>query len=202
MSVLHRSTAQTVQYALTRYWTLRLEIGGRVADIPDNGRPQRASLGADLIIPMIGSALAAYYLLTTAELDWEAKSAGLFVGTVLLALCAVQFVRTIIALARGTGTLGLGELVANTRHNRQRLALIVLVALFIATISWTGTTLGLFCLIIAAMLVMGVREPARLLGVAFCTSAVVYFMLIYLLDTRLPRGVIEKAIAAALNPGS
>jgi hypothetical protein len=65
-----------------------------------------------------------------------------------------------------------------------------------------GTTLGLFCLIIAAMLVMGVREPARLLGVAFCTSAVVYFMLIYLLDTRLPRGVIEKAIAAALNPGS
>ena len=96
----------------------------------------------------------------------------------------------------------LGDLIANTLHNRQRLALIVLVALFIATIGWTGTTLGLFVLLIAAMLVMGVREPGKLLGVAFGTSAVVYGMLIYLLDTRLPRGVVEKAIAAALGQGS
>ncbi len=165
-------------------------------------RPPKAALGADLIIPLIGSGLAGYYLLTTAELDWEAKSAGLFVGTVLLFLCAVQFVRTVMALVSGAGSLGLGALVANTRHNRQRLALILLVALFIATISWTGTTLGLFALLIAGLLVMGVREPLRLLGIAFCTSAVVYFMLIYLLDTRLPRGLIEKAIAAALSAGS
>jgi len=173
-----------------------------VADTRDNGQPQKASLGADLIIPLIGSSLAAYYLLTTAELDWEAKSAGLFVGTVLLLLCAVQLVRAIAALARGTATLGFGALLTNTHHNRQRLALLVLVALFIATIGWTGTTLGLFLLLLAAMLVMGVREPGRLLGVAFCTSAIVYIMLIYLLDSRLPRGIIEKAIAAALNPGS
>lgn len=165
-------------------------------------RPAKAALGADLIIPVIGSALAAYYLVTTAELDWEAKSAGLFVGSVLLALCAVQFVRAAIALVGRTGSPGFGALVANTRHNRQRLALILLVALFIATISWTGTTLGLFLLLIAGLLVMGVREPGRLLGIAFCTSAVVYIMLIYLLDTRLPRGLIEKAIAAALSAGN
>ncbi len=171
------------------------------ADSNDSARPPREALGADLIIPVLGSSLAAYYLLSTADLDWEARSAGLFVGTVLLILCAIQLVRTIVALVRGSGTLGFGTLITNTQHNRQRLALIVLVALFIATIGWTGTTLGLFLLLVASMLVMGVREPGKLIGVAFCTSAVVYGMLIYLLNTRLPHGVIEKAIAAALGQG-
>ena len=164
--------------------------------------PEKPALGADLVIPLIGSSLAIYYLLQTAELDWEAKSAGLFVGTVLLALCAIQLVRTMVAVIRGQGSLGLGELIANTRHNRQRLALLLLVALFIATITWTGTTLGLFLLLIASMWVMGVREPGKLIGVAFCTSAVVYIMLIYLLDTRLPRGIVEKSIAAAIGRGA
>ncbi|CAN0513971.1 unnamed protein product, partial [Phaeothamnion confervicola] len=132
----------------------------------------------------------------------EAKSAGLFVGTVLLALCAVQLVRIIAAVATGRGTLGFGELIADTRHNRQRLGLALLVALFIATIGWTGTTLGLFLLLVCSMLVMGVREPGKLIGVAFTTSAVVYLLLIYLLNTRLPHGVVEKAVASALGQGS
>lgn len=161
----------------------------------------KAALGADLIIPLLGSGLAIYYLVSTASLDWEAKSAGLFVGTVLLTLCAIQLARTVVALSRGTGSLGFGGLFANTLHNRQRLGLLVLVALFIATIGWTGTTLGLFGLLIGTMLVMGVREPGKLLAVSFGTSAVVYVMLIYLLNTRLPRGVVEKAIGAALGLG-
>ncbi len=166
------------------------------------GGHSRAALGADLLIPAIGSGLAIYYLVTTAEMDLEAKSAGLFVGTVLLFLCAIQLVRILVEVVRGRATLGLGDLVANSRHNRQRLGLILLVALFIATIGWTGTTLGLFLLLLCSMLVMGVREPGKLIGVAFCTSAVVYLLLIYLLNTRLPHGIVEKSIASALGQGS
>ncbi len=172
------------------------------ADSHETSSTEKAALGADLIIPAIGSGLAIYYLLSTAELDWEARSAGLFVGTVLLSLCAVQLVRSVVALVSGRASIGFDDLLANTLHNRQRLGLMVLVALFIATIGWTGTTLGLFLLLVGSLLVMGVREPVKLFLVAFCTSAVVYTMLIYLLDTRLPRGVIEKAIAAALGQGS
>lgn len=171
-----------------------------MADI-QNTDPEKAALGADLIIPILGSGLAIYYLLTTADLDWEARSAGLFVGSVLLALCAIHLLRTIFALVRGTGSLSLGGLVADTKHNRQRFGLFVLVALFIATIGWTGTTLGLFLLLIGAMLVMGVRQPTTILAIALGTSAVVYGTLIYLLNTRLPRGIVEKAIAAALGAG-
>jgi hypothetical protein len=173
-----------------------------VTDKQDSVGVARPALGADLVIPAIGSGLAIYYLLSTAEMDLEAKSAGLFVGSVLLFLCTVQFVRIVVAVASSRATLGFGELVANTRHNRQRLGLALLVALFIATIGWTGTTLGLFLLLVCSMLVMGVREPGKLIGVAFSTSAVVYLLLIYLLNTRLPHGVVEKTIASALGQGS
>ena len=168
----------------------------------DIDRPERPALGADLIIPLIGATLAGYYLISTAELDWEAKSAGLFVGSVLLVLCAIQLMRIVWAALKRQGSLGLGDLVADTPHNRQRLGLIVLVALFIGTIAWTGTTLGLWLLLIGAMLVMGVRSPVRLLSVATITSAVVYGVLILLLNTRLPRGIVEKLIAGALGQGS
>jgi hypothetical protein len=160
---------------------------------------ERPALGADLIIPLLGSSLAIYYLVSTAELDWEARSAGLFVGSVLLTLCAIQLVRILGAAVTGRGTLGLGGLLSNTLHNRRRLALIGLVALFIATISWAGTTLGLWLLLIASMLVMGVRSPIRLLAVATTASAVVYVLLILILNTRLPRGILEKLIAGALG---
>ena len=52
---------------------------------------------------------------------------------------------------------------ADTLFNRQRLALVVLVALFIIALPWTGTTLGLFLVLIASMWTLGVTQhpPAR-----------------------------------------
>ncbi len=178
-------------------------MGGDLENGPGQAQPaaagKRPSIGADLVIPVLASALASYYLISTAELDWEAKSAGLFVGTVVLAMCGFQILRILVSAIRGQGSLGFGDLIANTVHNRQRLALIALVALFIATIGWTGTTLGLFLLLLCSLWVMDVRKPSQLLGISFCTSAVVYGLLIYLLNTRLPRGVIEKLIAGLIG---
>ena len=178
-------------------------MGGDVENGPGQAAPkavgERPAIGADLVIPVLASALAAYYLITTAELDWEARSAGLFVGTVLLAMCAFQILRILAGVITGRGSIGFGELISNTVHNRQRLALIVLVALFIGTIGWTGTTLGLFLLLACSLWVMGVRQPITLLSVAFTTSAVVYTLLILLLNTRLPRGLIERLIAGLIG---
>ena len=51
---------------------------------------------------------------------------------------------------------------ADTLFNRQRLALIVLVALFIIALPWTGTTLGLFLVLIASMWTLGVTSIRQL----------------------------------------
>jgi hypothetical protein len=51
------------------------------------------------------------------------------------------------------------------------------------------------------MLVTGVRSVRALLGVALTTTAVVYGLLIRLLDSRLPRGPIENLLGALWGGG-
>lgn len=161
----------------------------------------RASLGADLIIPVLAIALVAYYVVSTEELAWEAKATGTLVGIALSAMCTVQIVRLVIQAIAGGGSLGFDGLFAPTPGNVKRLGLIVLTATFIVSVSLIGTTLGLFMLLIALMLVMGVRDVKSLLLVAFCTSATVYVLLIYLLGSKLPAGPVERGIAALFGFG-
>jgi hypothetical protein len=152
-------------------------------------------LATDFIIPLIACGLAIYYLATTTDLVWEARAAGVFVGVPLLAMCAIHIGRTIYRITSGEGSFSAGGLLANTPFNRQRLALAVLVVVFIAAIEWTGTTLGLFVLLVACMMVLGVRSVKVLVGTAATTCTVVYVLLMYLLSSRLPQGPVEKLIA-------
>jgi hypothetical protein len=156
----------------------------------------RAALGADLIIPVLACGLAAYYFGSTVELVWEAKATGIFIGVILVALCVVQFVRVGRQVVAGTGSLGLGDLVAQTEFNKQRFGLLALVAVFVITLPWVGTTLGLFLLLVAGMWLLGVRSVRALIGVAAVTAATVHLLLITLLNSRLPQGVVQTLLAA------
>lgn len=156
-------------------------------------------LGADFIIPALALALVTYYSVTTLGLAWEAKVTGVFIAAVLAPLCVVHMARMLAAISRGRATAGFGDFFANTAFNRQRLGLVLLVTAFIASIQWIGTTLGLFLLLIGCMLLTGVRSVRALLGVAAATSAVVYVLLIYLLNSRLPRGPVESLLGSMLG---
>jgi hypothetical protein len=159
---------------------------------PDAGRGPPPALGAYFIIPLLACGLTIYYLISTVGLIWEAKSTGIVIGVVLLALCGTQIIRLGLKIARGEGTLGLGDLVENSLFNRQRLALLVLSALFIAALPLIGTTVGLFLVIVASIRVMGVRDWRVLVATAAATAATVHLLLIYLLGSQLPQGVFKN----------
>ena len=74
-----------------------------------------------------------------------------------------------------------------------------MVALFVVSIHWVGTTLGLFLLLIGCMRLLGVTSIRTLVGVATVTAAIVHLALITLLDSRLPRGVLMNLLAAAIG---
>lgn len=172
----------------------------------DTGESQRADtrepLAADFIIPLLACGLAVYYLATTTDLVWEARAAGVAVGVPLIAMCVFHLGRTLYRIAQGSGSFSGGDMFADTLFNRQRAALIVLVALFIAALPLTGTTLGLFILLIASMWVLGVRSIRVLVTVAATTCAAVYVLLLYLVSSRLPHGPVEWLIAWAFGIGS
>lgn len=75
----------------------------------------------------------------------------------------------------------------------------MILSLFIATIPWLGTTLGLFLVMTASMWVLGVRNIRNLVTIAFVTSASVYILFIAILETRLPPGPVEKLLAPLLH---
>ena len=170
----------------------------REPDIAPDTSSSRLS-GADFIIPVLAVGLVIYYSVSTMGMAWEAKVTGVVIGAILIPLCLVHIVRMAVAISRGDGTFGLGDLVNASTFNLQRLGLVALVAAFVATLEWVGTTLGLFLLLIGGMLVMGVRSVRTLIAVAGVTTAVVYLLLIYLLSSRLPRGAVETFVTSLIG---
>ncbi len=163
---------------------------------PETERTGRreSALGADLIIPVLALALTVYFLVTTTNLVWEARANGTVVGVSLLALIAVQFVRTYRRRQAGEGTWSLGEIAEWSPAQGQRLALLAILIVFIAVIPWLGTTFGLFLVMLASMYVLGVRQPKTLLGVSFGVAITVYVLFIALLQSRLPAGPVEHLL--------
>ena len=157
--------------------------------------PAKAPLGADFIIPAIGCGLTVYYLASTTDLVWEARATGTVIGLVLLALCAALFVKLGRRIFVGEASFGTGDLFKNDELNRQRLGLIVLVALYVLTIHWVGATFGLFFLLVGCMWLLGVRSTRTLVGIALTASLFVHLSLITLLDSKLPRGWIIDQFA-------
>ncbi|WP_158046297.1 hypothetical protein [Skermanella pratensis] len=162
---------------------------------------RNAQLGADLIIPVLAAGFTLYYLISSSNLVWEARANGTVIGVVLLALIAVQVVRIVLNLRNGTGSLGFGDLGRWTPAQGQRLALIGVLILFIVTIPWLGTTLGLFLVMLAAMWILGLRQPVTLLAVAGGVAASVFLVFIVLLGARFPPGPVERVVVPLLGGG-
>ncbi|MEA2986505.1 MAG: hypothetical protein QOD94_2759 [Alphaproteobacteria bacterium] len=159
---------------------------------PEAQRGTKPALGAYFIVPLLACGLTLYFLISTWNLIWEARSTGTFIGVILLGLCIAQFVRLGLKVARGEASLGLGDLVEDTLYNRQRLALLVLTGVFIAALPLTGTTVGLFLVIIAMTRLMGVRDWRVLVALAFLAAATVHLLLIYALGSKLPQGLFKS----------
>ena len=165
---------------------------------PD-GRREAQPAGADFIIPLLAVGLTLYYIVSTAELTWEARSTGWLVGFALLVLCAIQFGWLAIQRRRDEITFELGDLFTNTVNNRKRWGLLATLALFVLAIPVTGTTLGLFLVMAGGMMVMGVRRPAQIIGIAACTAGTVFLLFIVLLKSRLPRGALDEALVSLIK---
>ena len=172
------------------------------APISPEEEEQRPALGADLVIPAMAAAFTIYFLISTNHFVWEAKANGVVIGITLLALLVMQVVRIFLNVRAGRGTLSLGELIAPTQAQGQRIALIVILALFVGSISWLGTTLALYLAMTASMIALGVRKPRELFLVPFLTSIFVYLLFVVLLPTRMPEGVIENLVSAIAGGGN
>jgi len=153
------------------------------------------ALGADLVIPVLAFAFTVYFLYSTSGLQWEARSNGLIIGTLLLVLVAVQVVRVGFDFARKRGTFTFGPLVAPSDVFRKRIGMLAITIAFVATLPWVGLAIGLFVALAASFALMGVRPVRRVLLVALAITVVCWLGFTVALDMGLPPGPVEKLYA-------
>jgi hypothetical protein len=155
----------------------------------------KAPLGADLVIPLLALAFAAYFFWSIAGLAWEAKANGVLIGTVLVGLVAIQLARMGRELARGAGDLRLDPLWLPRDALVKRIGLVLLVVAFIAALEWLGLTLSLLLAMALALRLMGVRRPATILWVSCAVAGAAYLLFVAILDSAFPHGPIERLLA-------
>ena len=154
----------------------------------------KKALGADLVIPALALGFAAYFFVSIADLAWEAKANGIVIGGILVALIVIQLVRTGIAVARRRADLGFDTLWEPREALGKRVGMLVITIVFVATLKWLGVTLGLLLALFAALWIMGAR--GKLLAIVpLVVAAAVYLLFVYLLQSDIPHGPIERLLS-------
>jgi hypothetical protein len=153
---------------------------------------KRVALGAELVIPVLALAFAIYFLVSTADLEWEAKANGVIIGGLLLLLLAVQFVRSAIAFVRGRANLSFAPLLQPADALRKRIGMLAVTIALVATVPWLGLGLGLFLSLAASLILMGVRGVGHALLVAFAVALTTTLLFTVALDSGLPRGPVDN----------
>jgi hypothetical protein len=150
--------------------------------------------GADLVIPALALGFAFYFFTSIADLAWEAKANGVVIGGVLVALIAIQVVRTALELGKGKASLSLDPLWEPRDALGKRVGMVAITVLFIATLHWAGLTLGLLLAMVAALWIMGARGKALAI-VPLAVAIAAYLLFIVLLKSDIPHGPIERLLS-------
>ena len=156
---------------------------------------KRVPLGADLIIPGLALAFAIYFFFSIDDLAWEAKANGVLVGSILVVLVLVQFVRTGLSIARGEGDFSFSVLLRPREALVKRVLLVALTVVFIASLEWLGLTLDVLVCMALALYLMGVRKRGQIVLISVIVATFAYLMFVAALGSQIPHGPIEGLLA-------
>ncbi len=150
--------------------------------------------GDELVLPIMALLFAIYYFYTIKDLSWEAQINGVLIGSVLIILVLVFLVKTGLEAVRGEASLRSKDLFKINRIQLVKAGLLALAVAYVLVIPYAGYTLTTFTFLIAAMLVLGVYSPVKLVGISLLLSLTGYYFFIELLDTRFAPGPFENFI--------
>ncbi len=156
-------------------------------------KPERKSIGGELILPIGAFIFTLYYFYTIIDVPRIAQVSAFFVGTILIFLLMILAVRIGKEVKAGTADLRLGRLVEPRSFIPTRLALLGLTLGFIFFIEWLGFTIIVFLFLVLAMLLL---SKGRNKGMIFSVAAVLaiggYLLFIVAFSTRFPAGPFEQ----------
>jgi len=163
-----------------------------MAGNPSSEKPESKPIGGELLLPVAALLFTLYYFWTIIDTPWTAQVSAFFVGTILIALIIMFFVRTWWQMRRGEVNLGIGDLITPTNFIPKRLVLLALTIGYIYLVTFLGFTITTFLFLSLTMLLLGKGQRKMLV---FIVSAVLalsgWLLFIYTFDTNFPAGPFE-----------
>ena len=156
-------------------------------------KPERKSIGGELILPIGAFIFTLYYFYTIIDVPRIAQVSAFFVGSILIVLLMILAVRIGKEVKAGTVDLRLGRLVEPHSFIPARLALLGLTLGFIFFIEWLGFTIIVFLFLVLAMLLLSKgRNKGLIFGLAAVLAIGGYLLFIVAFNTRFPAGPFEQ----------
>ncbi len=164
-----------------------------MADHDEAEKPERKSIGGELVLPIAAFIFTLYYFYTIIDVPRIAQVSAFFVGSILMVLLMLLAIRVAKEVKAGTADLRLGPLVEPHSFIPTRLALLGLTLGFIFFIEWLGFTIIVFVFLVLAM---GLLSKGRNKGMIFAVAGVLaiggYLLFIVAFNTRFPAGPFEQ----------
>ncbi len=164
-----------------------------MADHDEAEKPERKSIGGELVLPIAAFIFTLYYFYTIIDVPRIAQVSAFFVGSILIVLLILLAVRVAKEVKAGTADLRLGPLVEPHSFIPTRLALLGLTLGFIFFIEWLGFTIIVFVFLVLAMMLL---SKGRNKGMIFAVAGVLaiggYLLFIVAFNTRFPAGPFEQ----------
>jgi hypothetical protein len=165
----------------------------------DHHKPPR-QIGGELVIPILAVGFTVYYFTTIWNSPWTAQVSAFLIGSILLFVCMIFFVRCAIWLRRGEGSLGFSNLFTMDDIRTGRIGLLIVTIAYVAFIDQLGFTLMTFLFLAASMLILA---KGKNIGFITMISAIMaltgWAVFIWAFDTRFPRGWFENTMRALIN---
>lgn len=163
------------------------------------GARQRKPVGGELVIPVLAFCFTLYYFWTIIDVPWSAQVSAFFVGTILIVLLVIFFVKTAKQFRDGEVSLEIGPLFEPRSYIPKRLALLGLTIGFIFFVQYLGFTITVFLFLSSAMLLLSNgRKKVFILSLSAILSIAGWALFIWAFNTRFPAGPFENMMKGLL----
>lgn len=162
----------------------------------DKPKDARRTFGADLILPVLASLYAIYYVASVWDFPPEAQRSGMLLAGLMLFFSTLFFIRTAVRAVAGGWRFEIASVLGPEEGRLNRIGFVALILVYLLVVRHGGFTLTTFGFVLGASWLAGLRPVRRAAIFAAVAALAGWAFFIALLGTRFPEGPFERLVAA------
>ena len=151
------------------------------------------NIAAESIIPLLGVIFTLYYISSILDAPWTAQVNAFLIGSVLLFVTAIFFIKKGVLLARKQASFQIPLANFLPALKTPQTAFITISFLYLLILDFIGFTAATVMFFWSSMIILDHgKKPVRKVCLSVAMALIGYIVFIVIFETRLPTGVVEE----------